>query len=105
MNSGLRAFLHGFGSILDIFGTSSGLEYRADEIRNQRPGDGFRKDAEALASDWRAVGGDMHRAMNRLTDAHRIAQDNANGDGLTIEDFRRISNAYGDYVRESTGRR
>lgn len=64
--SGLRAFLYGFGSILDIFGTSSGLGYRADEIRNQRPGDGFRADAEALASDWRAVGGDMWRAMGQL---------------------------------------
>lgn len=104
MRSGLRAFLSGFGSILDIFGTSSDIAYRADDIRDQRPDDGFRRDAEALASDWRAVGGDMRRAMDRLTEAHQIAHNNADGDGLTVDDFRRISSAYGDYVRETTGR-
>lgn len=68
MRSGLRAFLYGFGNILDLFGTSSGLGYRADEIRDQRPDDGFRRDAEALASDWRAIGMDMRHAMKQVED-------------------------------------
>lgn len=64
MNDGLRAFLRGFGSVLDLFGTSSGVGYYADEIRDQKPGDGFRRDAEALRSDWEAIGMDMRKATD-----------------------------------------
>lgn len=62
----LRDFLRGFGSAIDLFGASFQLSIKADEIRDQKPGDGFRKDAEALRSDWDAVGRDMRMAFERV---------------------------------------
>ena len=65
--SRVSEFLRGFGSAIDLFGTSFQLSIKADEIRDQKPGDGFRKDAEALRSDWEAVGRDMRWAMAQVS--------------------------------------
>jgi hypothetical protein len=55
-NSMFRAFFKGFAS---VFNFSGGPLISIHDIDS-----GFQKDKEALAGDWRRVGGDMRRAMN-----------------------------------------
>ena len=42
----------------------------------QRRSTGFRRDGEALASDWRAVGNDLRTAMAEFASQHSIPQTN-----------------------------
>lgn len=50
------AFLFGFGSIVDLFGT----QFRTP------PQLGFSEDQERLGRDWAVVGSDLERAARRL---------------------------------------
>ncbi len=50
----VNSFLRGFGSVLDI----SGISYKTNIQKYTS-----KTDAEAIASDWRAVGDDMRKAM------------------------------------------
>ena len=63
--SGIRPFLEGFAHAFDIFGVLGPGFPDPNE-------DGFKKDREAIARDWRAVGGDMRRVMKRYSEKHDI---------------------------------
>lgn len=54
MHSGFQFFLRGIASTLDLFGTL----YHDESMKILK-----RTDAEALASDWEAVGNNMKHAM------------------------------------------
>lgn len=54
-----RDIIYGVGSILDIAGAGAG-RYRPP----QSAGEGFARDAEALAADWAVVGQDVRDAMH-----------------------------------------
>jgi len=54
--SPLRSFLDGFVSAFDLTGGSSG----------RSGSDGFERDAEAIADDWRQVGDDLRAAMGQI---------------------------------------
>jgi hypothetical protein len=57
MKFNLKSFFSGFGRALDLFATQRPqIDYNEE--------DGWKKDAEALASDWAAVGNDMRKVMN-----------------------------------------
>lgn len=57
----------------------------------QRPsGDGPAADAEALAQDWRNVGGDMQRAMRSLL-ARELETRPVSDNGPTLDELRRAS--------------
>jgi hypothetical protein len=51
----------------DPFGLNARRDsyYNLDEIMNQDINDGFKKDREALASDWSAVMGDLKNATKK----------------------------------------
>ena len=71
-----RAFLRGAASVLDI-GGALGPHYEP-----QTPKEAARADAEALASDWRAVGDTMRQVMDEmdteLEAQQRTTKDNRN---------------------------
>ena len=58
MKMKLRNFLDGAKTILNLL--------PEEDPRLTHPIRSYRTDAEALASDWKAVGGDMRRAMGRI---------------------------------------
>jgi hypothetical protein len=70
-------FLRGWSSVLDIYGAGSRRPVRAllDALPVIEPLPpslyGLRSDAEALASDWRAVGNDLAVAMKRWESGER----------------------------------
>lgn len=51
----MQSFLRGFGSVLDLGGTS----FRSQPTFRRRESDGA-----ALKSDWEAIGRDFRKAMN-----------------------------------------
>ncbi len=58
MKTRLQNFLDGAKTILNLL--------PEEDPRLTQPIRSYRTDAEALASDWRAVGGDLRRAMGRI---------------------------------------
>ena len=61
MSSFWDNFLKGFGSVLTIF--PSPREYNLPSTKSE----GLRQDAEALAGDWKRIGMDMTKVINRET--------------------------------------
>lgn len=53
--SWFKCFLEGFVCVFDLFGVLGKEDYDLDN--------GFEKDAEAIASDWQAVGDDIRLVM------------------------------------------
>lgn len=50
----------------NLFGTHSDVSgYEYNDIMNQDINDGFKRDREALASDWKAIGGDFRRVIKK----------------------------------------
>lgn len=60
--NGLMSFIRGFGSLLDIFGTSLDLQtekrYTKDSILN-------RTDEEAFREDWENIRGDFEKVIGK----------------------------------------
>ncbi len=60
----LRNFFSNFE--FNLFGMNSrNTSYNYDEIINQDVNDGFKRDREALASDWKAIGGDFRKVIKK----------------------------------------
>ena len=59
--SKFRSFLSGVASILDIGGSHDSQSYLDEES-------GFRADAEAVRSDFEAIGRDLQKAMDKRLD-------------------------------------
>lgn len=58
-------FIKGFANAFDLFGV---LRHSTQNIQE----DGFKKDMEAIAGDWQAVGDDLRRVMKCYSKAHGL---------------------------------
>jgi len=57
---GILDFVRGMGNVLCIFPSNINIEPKRSE-------DGMFADAEAIQSDWQAVGDDIRKVMNEVT--------------------------------------
>ena len=64
-----RAFWTGFASVFDLFGVQSQRRY--DALMKDLGRDPHKTDAEAIRSDWEAVGGDLRKALDRVEAARK----------------------------------
>ncbi len=65
--SWLKSFLKGAGSVLNVGGTKV-PPYRPKRVLSDA--EALKRDQEALASYWRAVGGDLQSALDHFRTAH-----------------------------------
>jgi hypothetical protein len=61
-----KAFWQGWASAFDLSGGSADLSQWLPNLDD--PLDGYKKDTEAIASDWRAVGDSLRWAMGHVDD-------------------------------------
>jgi hypothetical protein len=61
-----RAFWQGFASVFDLFGVHHERRYKA--LMKDVLG---KTDAEAIRSDWEAVGGDLRKAIEQVEAARK----------------------------------
>ena len=68
MNLYWKSFFKGFGSILNIFGTSDiRTPHIEQEFKPMSEEEGLKEDARNIANDWKMVYGDLNASFEKVT--------------------------------------